>query len=72
MTANSTAGIDQLAREFVESLDQLDQAAVTEALEDAGIAFRKDGGRVILILPNGTQVSYGVAVMQGLIKVSRA
>jgi hypothetical protein len=72
MTANSTAGIDQLAGEFVESLDQHDQAAVTEALEDAGIAFRKDGGRVILILPNGTQVSYGVAVKQGLIKVSRA
>lgn len=72
MTGNSTTGIDQLAGEFAESLDQFDQEAVTYALDEAGIAHRKDGGRVIIILPDGTQLSYGVAVKQGLIKVSRA
>jgi DNA phosphorothioation-dependent restriction protein DptG len=72
MTSKSTTGFDQLAGEFTESLDQFDQDAVTEALEDAGIQFRKDGGRVILHLQDGIQVFYGVAVKQGLIKVSRA
>ena len=72
MTSNSTAGWDALAESYVQSLDQIDPGAVEEACEDAGIPVKRVGGKMILTLPGGAEVSYGVAVRQGLIKVGRA
>jgi hypothetical protein len=72
MTSNSTAGWDAIAESYVQSLDTIDPEAVVEACEDAGIPVKKVGGKIVLTLPGGAEVSYGVAVRQGLIKVGRA
>ena len=72
MTANSTAGWDQIAEDFVAELDQIDPGAVEDACEDAGIPVKKVNGKMVLTLPGGAEVSYGVAVRQGLIRVGRA
>lgn len=71
-TSNSTEGFDRLAEGFVESLDQIAANDVADALEDAGIPYRRVGGKTLIRFPDGAEVSYGVAVKRGLIKVGRA
>jgi hypothetical protein len=72
MTSNSTEGFDRLAEGFVESLDQIAAEDVADALEDAGIPYRRVGGKTLIRFPDGAEVSYAVAVRQGLIRVGRA
>jgi hypothetical protein len=72
MTSNSTAGWDQIAESYVQSLDQIDPGAIEDACEGAGIPVKRVGGKMVLTFPDGAEASYSVAVKQGLIKVSRA
>lgn len=72
MLHNSTAGFEQLATSFVEQLDSIAPDDVADALKAAGLPFHRVGGQTLITFGDGSQVSYGVAVKQGLIKVSRA
>ena len=71
MTQNSTEGFDRLASDFVAALDDIAPDEVASALEEAGLPFRRTGGRTLITFGDGSQVTYEVAVKQGLIKVSR-
>ena len=73
MMYNSTAGFENLARDFAASADMVDPASVDEALREAGIPFTRTPKGVNLNLRKQGlgEMSFRHAVKEGIIKLSR-
>ncbi|MBO9452282.1 hypothetical protein J7426_18560 [Tropicibacter sp. R16_0] len=71
LTTNDTAGLDALAETYTAALDRFQTAEVMGALTEAGYGYQPDGrGGLIVVLNDGTEVPWSVAVRQGIIKLS--
>lgn len=72
MLTNDPTGFDNLARAYVESVDQIDPDAVAEALAASGISHSRTGnGEFLLTIPGAGQMTYKQALRAGIITVSR-
>ena len=69
-TSNKTASLDSIADAFVEQADRYMPNDVKAALDQAGIPYRSDGKGGLVIRLGKTEMSYGIAVKTGEIKVS--
>ncbi|PZP67940.1 hypothetical protein [Methylorubrum populi] len=66
----TTKPYEPLYRTFIGSMEVHDPHSILEAEFGGGITARKEGGTVLLNIPGKGEVSYGVAVKSGLIKVT--
>lgn len=74
MSSNSTKGFESLATEFAELADKIDPSAVEDALNDAGIKFRRlpQGGVLLDLKAQGQgELAFKQAVKLGIIKLRR-
>lgn len=74
MSSNSTKGFEGLAAEFTEVADKIDPVAVENALNDAGIKFRRlpQGGVLLDLKSQGSgELTFRQAVKLGIITLRR-
>jgi hypothetical protein len=66
----STAGYQELARQYVENLDSIDPDALLSAQYPEGVRAVQRDGRVVIETPQGA-IPWRLAVRKGIAKVSR-
>lgn len=70
--SNNTEGLDTVADAFLEQADRYMADDVMDALEDAGYGHKSNGkGGLLVVLNDGTEVPFQVAVRQKIITFSK-
>ena len=67
---NSTQGLDEVADSFMERADVYMKDDVKDALDEAGFSYRDHGQGLLIITEEGIEMSFQVAVRQGIVNFS--